>query len=188
MKTKLCCQWAHWGELWGRVAHRVMVVNATFNNISIISRQSILLVEVLGENHRPVNIDYIYMFLQKGTHFYMTAKFLWLYYLLQFKMTNQNYLMSSFIHSLNHILLHTYKRIFKMASDHMLLFSLRLKKNKTLNRLSRYNWNIIESGINHHNPLGYPTSQFSSMCSLKTQFGFHCFFKVEKILLYFIEN
>jgi hypothetical protein len=35
---------------------RVMVLNATFNNISIISWRSILLVEetgVLGENHRP---------------------------------------------------------------------------------------------------------------------------------------
>ena len=35
---------------------RVMVLNATFNNISIISWRSVLLVEetgVLGENHRP---------------------------------------------------------------------------------------------------------------------------------------
>jgi hypothetical protein len=34
-----------------------MVFNATFNNISAISRWSVLLVEetkVLGENHRPV--------------------------------------------------------------------------------------------------------------------------------------
>jgi hypothetical protein len=34
-----------------------MVFNATFNNISVISWQSVLLVEetrVLGENHRPV--------------------------------------------------------------------------------------------------------------------------------------
>jgi hypothetical protein len=36
---------------------RVMVFNATFNNISAISWWSVLLVEetgVLGENHRPV--------------------------------------------------------------------------------------------------------------------------------------
>jgi hypothetical protein len=35
---------------------RAMVFNATFNNISVISWQSVLLVEetgVLGENHRP---------------------------------------------------------------------------------------------------------------------------------------
>ena len=35
----------------------VMVFNATFNNISVISRQSVLLVEETGapgENHRPV--------------------------------------------------------------------------------------------------------------------------------------
>jgi len=34
-----------------------MVFNATFNNISVISRQSVLLVEETGgprENHRPV--------------------------------------------------------------------------------------------------------------------------------------
>ena len=36
---------------------RVMVFNVTFNNISVISRWSVLLVEetrVPGENHRPV--------------------------------------------------------------------------------------------------------------------------------------
>ena len=41
--------------LWVRV--RVMVFNATFNNISAISWQLVLLVEetrVSGENHRPV--------------------------------------------------------------------------------------------------------------------------------------
>jgi hypothetical protein len=32
----------------------VMVLNATFNNISVISWQSVLLVEETGENHRPV--------------------------------------------------------------------------------------------------------------------------------------
>jgi hypothetical protein len=30
-----------------------MVFNATFNNISVISWQSVLLVEETGENHRP---------------------------------------------------------------------------------------------------------------------------------------
>ena len=40
-----------------RVSVRVMVFNATFNNISVMSWWSVLLVEetgVLGENHRPV--------------------------------------------------------------------------------------------------------------------------------------
>jgi hypothetical protein len=32
----------------------VMMLNATFNNISVISWQSVLLVEETGENHRPV--------------------------------------------------------------------------------------------------------------------------------------
>jgi len=32
----------------------LMVINATFNNISVISWQSVLLVEETGENHRPV--------------------------------------------------------------------------------------------------------------------------------------
>ena len=32
----------------------VMVFNATFNKISAISWQSVLLVEETGENHRPV--------------------------------------------------------------------------------------------------------------------------------------
>jgi hypothetical protein len=31
-----------------------MVFNATFNNISVISYQSVLLVEETGENHQPV--------------------------------------------------------------------------------------------------------------------------------------
>jgi hypothetical protein len=31
-----------------------MVLNATFNNISVISRRSVLLVEETGENHQPV--------------------------------------------------------------------------------------------------------------------------------------
>ena len=39
---------------------RVMVFNATFNSISVISWQSVLLVEetgVLGENHQPVILN-----------------------------------------------------------------------------------------------------------------------------------
>jgi len=31
-----------------------MVLNTTFNNISVISWRSVLLVEETGENHRPV--------------------------------------------------------------------------------------------------------------------------------------
>jgi SpoU rRNA methylase family enzyme len=34
---------------------RVMVFSTTFNNISVISRQSVLMVEETGENHRPVS-------------------------------------------------------------------------------------------------------------------------------------
>jgi len=40
-----------------------MVFNAIFNNISVISRQSVLLVEetgILGENYRPV-ANFIYI-------------------------------------------------------------------------------------------------------------------------------
>jgi hypothetical protein len=33
---------------------KVMVFNATFNNISVISWRSVLLVEETGENNRPV--------------------------------------------------------------------------------------------------------------------------------------
>ena len=43
--------------LMARVSVRVMVLNATFNNISVISWQSVVLMDeiaVLGENHRPV--------------------------------------------------------------------------------------------------------------------------------------
>ena len=36
-----------------RIRIRVMVFNATFNNISAISWRSVLLVEETGENHRP---------------------------------------------------------------------------------------------------------------------------------------
>jgi len=38
-----------------RVKIRVMVFNAIFNNISVISGRSVLLVEVTGENHWPVS-------------------------------------------------------------------------------------------------------------------------------------
>ena len=34
---------------------RVMVFNATFNNISVILWWSVLLMEKSGENHRPVS-------------------------------------------------------------------------------------------------------------------------------------
>jgi len=43
------------------VLFKVMVFNATFNNISVISWCSVLLVEetgVPGENHRPVAISH----------------------------------------------------------------------------------------------------------------------------------
>ena len=40
---------------------RVMVVNATFSNISVISWRSVLLVEETRENYRPVEvIDKLY--------------------------------------------------------------------------------------------------------------------------------
>jgi hypothetical protein len=50
-----CNQYIYW--LWKGVWVRVMVFNATFNNISAISSRSVLLVEETGvprENHRPV--------------------------------------------------------------------------------------------------------------------------------------
>jgi len=43
-------------DIFRRVRVRIMVFNATFNNISVISWQSVLLVEetrVPGETHRP---------------------------------------------------------------------------------------------------------------------------------------
>jgi hypothetical protein len=39
---------------WNIVTVMIMVFNATFNNISVISWRSVLLVEDTGENHRPV--------------------------------------------------------------------------------------------------------------------------------------
>ena len=42
-----------------------MVINATFNNVSVISWQSVLLVEetgVSGENHRPATSHSVYLF------------------------------------------------------------------------------------------------------------------------------
>jgi hypothetical protein len=52
--------------MWGWGWKRVMVFNATFNNISVISWWSVLLMEetrVPGENHRPVQTtDQLYLF------------------------------------------------------------------------------------------------------------------------------
>ena len=42
-----------------RVWLRVMVFNATFNNISVISWRSVLLIEETGENHQPVASHFI---------------------------------------------------------------------------------------------------------------------------------
>ena len=42
------------GELSKKLFVCLMVLNATFNNISVISWLSVLLVEEIGENHRPV--------------------------------------------------------------------------------------------------------------------------------------
>jgi hypothetical protein len=49
-----------------------MVLNATFNNISVISWQSLLLVEgtgVPGENHRPVTTHWQTLYLSKSNHY-----------------------------------------------------------------------------------------------------------------------
>jgi hypothetical protein len=46
-----------WRSSWSWSYGRVIMFNTTFNNISLISRRSVLLVEetgVSGENHRPV--------------------------------------------------------------------------------------------------------------------------------------
>jgi len=37
-----------------QIGSRVMVFNATFNNITVMSWRSVLLVEETGENNRPV--------------------------------------------------------------------------------------------------------------------------------------
>ena len=53
LTVKMCFHWDERREL--RI--RAMVFNVTFNNISYISRQSVLFVEetgVPGENHLPV--------------------------------------------------------------------------------------------------------------------------------------
>ena len=44
----------------GGGGNRVMVFNVTFNNISVISKQSVVLVketEVPGENHKPAQVN-----------------------------------------------------------------------------------------------------------------------------------
>ena len=38
---------------YARIRVRFMVFNVTFNNISVISCRSVLLLEETGENHRP---------------------------------------------------------------------------------------------------------------------------------------
>ena len=48
---------------------RVMVFNATFNNISVISWRSVLLVEGTGKNHRPTEVtDKLYYMMLYGIH------------------------------------------------------------------------------------------------------------------------
>ena len=52
----LLCHWVHLVEIINKWRVRVMEFNATFNNISVISWRSVLLVEETGvsvENHRP---------------------------------------------------------------------------------------------------------------------------------------
>ena len=41
------------------VGGRVMVFKATFNNISVISWRSVLMVEETGENHRPATMHHL---------------------------------------------------------------------------------------------------------------------------------
>ena len=56
MGNKQCCHCAcHQHKVW----IKLMIIHATFNNISAISLSSVLLVEgigIFGENHRPVAI------------------------------------------------------------------------------------------------------------------------------------
>jgi hypothetical protein len=49
--------WDDFYYQWKRIRDRAMMFNATFNNISVISWRSVLMVEETGvpeENHRPV--------------------------------------------------------------------------------------------------------------------------------------
>ena len=55
MSTILCVKQTHIiSSETGICLCLLMVLNATFNNISVISWRSVLLMEETGENHRPV--------------------------------------------------------------------------------------------------------------------------------------
>jgi hypothetical protein len=52
MLSEFCPDICPWADI--AVAVWFMVFNVNFNNISVISWRSVLLVEQTGENHRPV--------------------------------------------------------------------------------------------------------------------------------------